>query len=105
MYFYGNLSTMVKKINNRPGFVRVLIPARNKTIQIRQNRARDPKFMNKHGLILITEPQMPVTTPQPVTPIAPVSQLPVEELYQEPSAQKTPIEPMKPAKVSTPKTK
>lgn len=95
---------MVKKINNRPGFVRVLIPARNKTIQIRQNRARDAKFMNKHGLILITEPQMPATIPQPVTPIAPVSQQPVEELYQE-YPKKPAIEPMKPAKVSTPKTK
>lgn len=108
---------MVKKINNRPGFVRVLIPARNKTIQIRQNRARDPKFMNKHGLILITEPQMPATIPQPVTPIAPFNdpsmlrpenpqQSAPQMHYMEPNQPaKTPLEPMKPAKVSTPKTK
>jgi len=78
---------MQKKINNRPGFVRVLIPDRGKTIQIRQNRARDAKYMNKHGLQLLPEPMMPPSQPQPVTPVA------------------AEVEPMKPTKVNTPKTK
>lgn len=81
---------MQKKVNNRPGFVRVLIPGRNKTIQIRQSRAKNAQFMHKHGLVLIQEPVDQTLIPEPIDPMA---------------DPKPKVEPMKPAKVNVPKSR
>jgi len=54
---------MLKRNQLRPGFVRVLIPSRNKTIQIRQARANDKNYMARHGLVLIPEPVAPIPVP------------------------------------------
>ncbi len=45
----------------KPGFVRVLIQARNKTIQIRESHARDQGYLNKHGMTVVNEPISPPT--------------------------------------------
>lgn len=50
---------MQKVQRNKPGFVRVLITERNKTIQIRESHARNPKYLLKHGMVLIPEPIAP----------------------------------------------
>jgi len=58
----------MRKINKRPGFVRVLIASRGKTIQIREAHARDNNYMTKHGLTIIQEPIAPPVTIAPVQP-------------------------------------
>ena len=49
------------KVNKppKPGFTRVLIPARNKTIQILNRHAANPNYMNRHGLVRLPEPALP----------------------------------------------
>lgn len=43
----------------KPGFVRVFVPAKNKTIRIREHHARNQNFMIKHGLQRIEEAVAP----------------------------------------------
>lgn len=50
----------------KPGFVRVHIPAKNRTLQIREYRARNKKFMNDMGMILMQDPELPPLAPPPV---------------------------------------
>lgn len=59
----------------RPGFVRVLIPERNKTIQIRAKHANNANYMAKHGLVKVPEPMLPpiVVTPEPLPEAKPVT--------------------------------
>lgn len=55
------------KVNNRirPGFVRVLVAGRDKTIQIRSQHANNPSYMQRHGLVRLPEPVAP-PEPEPV---------------------------------------
>ena len=69
----------------RPGFVRVMVtkvpgkdkngesikPKPGKTTQISEARARDKNYLIKNGLVLMPEPMMPPTQPEPVTPMTP----------------------------------
>lgn len=53
----------------RPGFTRVLIPERNKTIQIRTKNALNQNYMTKHGLVAIPEPKQPPVVQAEPAPI------------------------------------
>lgn len=75
---------MQKPEKHRPGFVRVLVTERNKTIRIRESHARNPKYMIKHGLALIPEPVAP---PQPIAPPLP------PEIAPQPTATKPKSQP------------
>ena len=52
----------------KPGFVRVLITARNKTICVRESHARNPAYLAKYGMSLIPAPLPP---PVPMMPPVP----------------------------------
>lgn len=46
----------------KPGFVRVLVKDKNKTIRIREHHAKDPNYMIRHGLVKLEEPEQPQLT-------------------------------------------
>lgn len=60
-----------EEVRNRvkPGFTRVFIPARNKTIQIRTKHAQNKEYMLRNGLVLMPEaihPAMAFASPAPI---------------------------------------
>lgn len=81
----------------RPGFVRVLIPERNKTIQIRTKNANNPNYMAKHGLVVIPEPQKPpVVFQSPVIDIKTITESEMEvKQVTEPAPKVTKASPVK----------
>ena len=68
---------MIKKDTVKPGFVRVFIPARNKTILIREQHARNPNYMNRNGLVAMPTAQ-PIPTYTPPPPIQVMQSLPFD---------------------------
>lgn len=75
----------------RIGFVHAIVTGdipgtkKGKRVRISERRARDKNWMNRHGLTLLPDPLMPLSQPEPVTPMA-------TETHAKP-------EPMKPTKV------
>lgn len=61
---------MQEEYKNKPGFVRVFIPAKNKTTRISERHAKDKNYMLKHGLVEMEDIQTPpVLPPAPKKPI------------------------------------
>ena len=52
----------------KPGFTRVFIPARNKTILVRTAHTKNQTYMMRNGLVLMPTAMPPAMPPKPVTP-------------------------------------
>lgn len=50
---------MSEPYQQKPGFVRVWVNEKQKTTRIREQHARNPNFMIKHGLTPMPDPQTP----------------------------------------------
>lgn len=49
----------MEEYKNKPGFTRVFVPAKNKTTRIRERHAKNPNYMQKHGLVAMPDIQTP----------------------------------------------